>query len=275
MSSTSLARIGDAIEVYWPEDSTHYAGCVTAFNIKSGRHRVEYFDGDVENLYLKDEQWRLVKRASLMPATVQHLGSILRVAIRSTEEKQLENRVSKKKKSSSKSPVSVMHIAPQHSCARCLKRKHPMSARLLIAYVATRWLRDESRRPSIPVNNSVQDLWVQTCADLCTRYVHDWLMNFAHDSMAAIELVSDGEAEVSWILDLGREQSIKRGLQNYDNWKRLLTENEWLIEKAIMREVSMRFARAFLVLPDNTRQNIFDSAISYGATALMGQTQTC
>ncbi len=58
----TTACIGDAIEVYWPEDDEYYAGKVAARNIASGMHCIHYDDGEVEDIDLAREQWRFVVR---------------------------------------------------------------------------------------------------------------------------------------------------------------------------------------------------------------------
>lgn len=55
----SLPRIGERIEVYWPAESSYYAGLVVGYN--DNRCRVAYEDGDVENLDLGREKWSYVK----------------------------------------------------------------------------------------------------------------------------------------------------------------------------------------------------------------------
>ena len=53
-----VASIGDAIEVYWPDDNEYYAGRVAGFNLRTGTHLIHYDDGEVEDLRLRNERWR-------------------------------------------------------------------------------------------------------------------------------------------------------------------------------------------------------------------------
>lgn len=50
-------RLGDEIEVWWPDDHKYYPGRITS-TLPSGRHRILYTDGEVEDLRLATEQWR-------------------------------------------------------------------------------------------------------------------------------------------------------------------------------------------------------------------------
>lgn len=61
------ATVGDAIEVYWPDDKEYYPGKVSAHDPKTGYFTVNYDDGEVEFLNLAYEQWRFLGRAT--PAT--------------------------------------------------------------------------------------------------------------------------------------------------------------------------------------------------------------
>lgn len=50
-------QLGDEIDVWWPHDNTYYPGRVTGV-LPGDRHRVDYTDGEVEELKLATEQWR-------------------------------------------------------------------------------------------------------------------------------------------------------------------------------------------------------------------------
>ena len=54
--------IGDAVEVYWPQDKCYYGGRVHHFNKFTHKFCVLYDDGDVEYLNFEDEQWRFSSR---------------------------------------------------------------------------------------------------------------------------------------------------------------------------------------------------------------------
>ncbi|KAK3246029.1 hypothetical protein CYMTET_44423 [Cymbomonas tetramitiformis] len=51
-------RPGCKIEVFWPEDQVWYPGTVGATG-EDGRTKIQYDDGDVENVVLKEEKYRL------------------------------------------------------------------------------------------------------------------------------------------------------------------------------------------------------------------------
>lgn len=53
-----LPEPGELIEVYWGGDRRYYKGKVASFDHATNTHRVEYVDGDVENLDLTTERWR-------------------------------------------------------------------------------------------------------------------------------------------------------------------------------------------------------------------------
>lgn len=50
--------VGDAIEVYWPDDDKFYPGKVTSFTPNTGDIHVHYDDGDQEALKIQEETWR-------------------------------------------------------------------------------------------------------------------------------------------------------------------------------------------------------------------------
>lgn len=58
----NMPQVGDHVEVYWPHDQCYYAGYVSHVNIARDTFRVNYEDGDVENLKLQFEEWRFVPR---------------------------------------------------------------------------------------------------------------------------------------------------------------------------------------------------------------------
>eukprot|EP00177_Eucheuma_denticulatum_P000826 GFKZ01001490.1.p1 GENE.GFKZ01001490.1~~GFKZ01001490.1.p1 ORF type:complete len:1114 (+),score=152.67 GFKZ01001490.1:234-3575(+) len=59
----SRAEIGDVVSVYWEDDKQFYEGVIRERKA-DGRHRVVYFDGDVEELDLGDpkETWRFTHK---------------------------------------------------------------------------------------------------------------------------------------------------------------------------------------------------------------------
>ncbi len=61
---TMTASIGDAIEVYWPDDKQYYSGKVAAYNSNTGNSCIHYDDGEVEEINLAYEQWRFVGRST-------------------------------------------------------------------------------------------------------------------------------------------------------------------------------------------------------------------
>lgn len=52
-----LPQVGDRLEIYWPHDDKYYSGKVVAL-LPREHHRIEYDDGEYENLILSDEKWR-------------------------------------------------------------------------------------------------------------------------------------------------------------------------------------------------------------------------
>ncbi len=61
---TMTASVGDAIEVYWPDDKQYYSGKVAAYNSNTGTSCIHYDDGEVEEINLAYEQWRFVGRST-------------------------------------------------------------------------------------------------------------------------------------------------------------------------------------------------------------------
>lgn len=60
---------GAVVRVWWPAESEWYRGRVVAYDPVAGRHRVEYDDGDVEALDLREERWELVSAPAPVPAS--------------------------------------------------------------------------------------------------------------------------------------------------------------------------------------------------------------
>ncbi|KAJ0979302.1 hypothetical protein J5N97_014776 [Dioscorea zingiberensis] len=53
--------VGSNIKVWWPEDRKFYDGFIEAFEPATKKHKVVYFDGDVEILLLKNERYELIE----------------------------------------------------------------------------------------------------------------------------------------------------------------------------------------------------------------------
>eukprot|EP00171_Calliarthron_tuberculosum_P011649 IDg11649t1 len=51
-------RVGDRIEIFWPDDGEYYPGLVASWDPSTRTHEVRYDDGDRESLYLSLETWR-------------------------------------------------------------------------------------------------------------------------------------------------------------------------------------------------------------------------
>ena len=50
----------DKIEVYWPLDDQYYLVSVYDYSEAAARHRIAYDDDEVENLKMKEENWRIM-----------------------------------------------------------------------------------------------------------------------------------------------------------------------------------------------------------------------
>ena len=60
LGPTRELKIGDKIEVYWPLDDQYYPGSVSEYAEATGKHRIAYDDGQVENLKMDEENWRIL-----------------------------------------------------------------------------------------------------------------------------------------------------------------------------------------------------------------------
>lgn len=47
---TRSIEVGDRVEVYWSGDDEYYSGTIDSYNPESGKHAINYDDGDTENL---------------------------------------------------------------------------------------------------------------------------------------------------------------------------------------------------------------------------------
>ncbi|KAH9619534.1 hypothetical protein KSS87_018648 [Heliosperma pusillum] len=52
--------VGCRIKVWWPLDRRYYEGTITSYDASGRKHRVDYDDGDEENLNLRRERWELL-----------------------------------------------------------------------------------------------------------------------------------------------------------------------------------------------------------------------
>jgi len=52
-----IIPLGEVISVYWPYDDQYYTGKITEYDDDTIEHKVEYEDGDIENLVLDNENW--------------------------------------------------------------------------------------------------------------------------------------------------------------------------------------------------------------------------
>nr|GMC71566.1 microtubule-associated protein futsch-like isoform X3 [Ipomoea batatas] len=53
--------VGSRIKVWWPIDQTFYEGGIASFDYFEKKHKVNYDDGDVEDLDLSIERWELIR----------------------------------------------------------------------------------------------------------------------------------------------------------------------------------------------------------------------
>eukprot|EP00899_Mesostigma_viride_P028501 jgi/Mesvir1/8836/Mv02735-RA.1 len=59
--------VNQAVQVYWPSDGEFFRGIVTAYDAKTGMHKVCYEDGDTEDLVMSQEQFQVFTRAPRGP----------------------------------------------------------------------------------------------------------------------------------------------------------------------------------------------------------------
>lgn len=267
MSQSHLPATGDCIEVFWPDDDTYYAGRVTEFNEARCRHRVEYFDGDIEELDLRDEKWRSNANTILREEKPKRVDSFLQ-AKKGKGVNPGSKTIAKQKQAELKSPKSVLPTSPRDVFADSRSYDRYAPARILLARIATRWLRDEARRPAVPVKQSMHALWVQICANLCVRYVYDWLDTCENERAELCEDLCDADAEIRWFLENCHGDSAELALRNYSAWKRPLSTCEWRIELDIMRDVAGRFLHSAFTLPSHDRRSSLETAQTIAAAAL-------
>lgn len=75
--------VGDAIKVFWPHDKEYYSARIAAYNRSTGTHCVQYDDGEVEDLNLTDERWRLV-HTQLDPESSKPSNVVIKHDVKST-----------------------------------------------------------------------------------------------------------------------------------------------------------------------------------------------
>jgi len=76
----SQLEVGSNVEVYWPIEKQFYPGVVNSFDEESGKHLINYLDGDTEDLNLSDEIWKLIppgrNAVSANQATLQIINEL-------------------------------------------------------------------------------------------------------------------------------------------------------------------------------------------------------
>ena len=78
LGPTHDLQIGDKIEVCWPLDNQYYHLSVSDYSETTGKHRISYDDGQVENLKMKEENWRIL---STNQVTIPEISSIHKEAL--------------------------------------------------------------------------------------------------------------------------------------------------------------------------------------------------
>ena len=53
-------KIGDRIEVYWPDDEKYCPGVISSYSEENELHEVLYDDEEVEQLNMRKEYWRFI-----------------------------------------------------------------------------------------------------------------------------------------------------------------------------------------------------------------------
>ncbi|KAK9809202.1 hypothetical protein WJX72_011258 [[Myrmecia] bisecta] len=82
------ALVGRRMRVYWPDDDGWFLGTATEYFPDTGKHKIEYIDGDVEVVWVAMEQIRLLMYAGevLVPPTSAKLHDIARCLLKAAEE---------------------------------------------------------------------------------------------------------------------------------------------------------------------------------------------
>ncbi|KAH7671857.1 Tudor/PWWP/MBT domain-containing protein [Dioscorea alata] len=86
--------VGSKIKVWWPDDNRFYEGMVESFDPVSRKHKIVYYDDDVEILLLKNERWEFAEGIRKKNVGDKNMPSV---------DASLDRPVKKKKKRSSNS----------------------------------------------------------------------------------------------------------------------------------------------------------------------------
>ena len=78
LGATHELQVGDKIEVYWPLDDQYYPGPVSDYSEATGKHRIAYDNGQVENLKMKEENWHIMPRNQ---STIPEIASVRKEAL--------------------------------------------------------------------------------------------------------------------------------------------------------------------------------------------------
>ena len=78
LGSTRELKIGDEIEIYWPLDDQYYPGSVYEYSEATGKHRIAYDGGQVENVKIDEENWCILTKNEI---TTPEIASIHKEAL--------------------------------------------------------------------------------------------------------------------------------------------------------------------------------------------------
>lgn len=250
-----MACIGDAIEVFWPDDNEYYAGKVIDYDSSLGISSILYDDGEIEDIDLTKEQWRFIE-------------NLLNVSSQCSDDNTQIVRNSKSRLSHDKnSEMSPAHLPGQRKSksrhqkkchtviskknARAQKKRatHTSSSRnvalagrlpiqnvtrscgpieLLIGKVIDSWLLSEARRehPSSMFS-----------ASMCLLHARNDLAASVVDPLLAARLTAKSarSTKTTWI---AAEKASYERRSRYDSWKIPLSDEEWVMEQQLLANIS-------------------------------------
>ncbi len=259
-----MACVGDAIEVYWPEDEQYYAGKVVAVHPTTNVSSILYDDGESEDLDLSKEKWHFTEKlldissqcsshvslpsfrcdsevgtlksmrkspSSSRPTRASTMAARSKAEVPTGVSKR--STTSRKKRcfkpsSAIKSPSPLIHSSLLASSPQNNTLLDSGPVELLIGKAVESWLCSETRRglPSTMFSPI-----------LCLRHSQNVLTYAVTDPRCAAQLRQRSAGSNSnWIFTGIINEKEQR--YRYCRWSNPLTDREWEMEKLLLTELT-------------------------------------
>lgn len=143
--------------------------------------------------------------------------------------------------------------------------------RSLVGRAVQVWLLEDQSRETPPLAMDRQREWVQKSSTRCFMDVSKRLRKFVDVEMAKKELdylQAEGEVDYSWFLEPEiKLVALGKARTNYASWIPPLSDDEWLAEVRIMKELSRKFRVAHGLFKVHAGESLLALAATVARTA--------